>query len=100
MTSYHEYMDVKPCAGQTAYVFVELESLVHLAREPVDEETPPAVLPAFAVVRLRKLAAHGVLEELDGDLHWHDLALADVFTDEVAELGAFTVLLGTQKVAR
>lgn len=82
------------------YVFVELESLVHLAREPIDEETPPAVLPAFAIVWLGELAAHSVLEELDGDLHRHDLALADVFTDEVTELGAFAILLGTKEVAR
>ena len=44
--------------------------------------------------------AHRVLEELDGDLHRHDLTLADVGPDEVAVLRVWAVLLGAEEVAR
>lgn len=84
---------------RTTYVLVELEGLVHLAGEAVDEEAALAVLPAVAVAFLCESCAHGVLEELDGDLHGHDLALADVLANHLAILGAFAVLLRTEKVA-
>ncbi len=81
------------------YVLVELEGLVHLAREAVNEEATLAVLPALAVALLGESGAHGVLKELDGDFHGDDLALADVLADHLAILGAFAVLLCTEKVS-
>ena len=77
------------------YILLKLECLVHLAREPVDKESAFAVLPARARARLGlERGMHRVLDELDGHLHGHDLALADVRPDEVAVLRARPVLLG------
>ena len=81
------------------HVLVELEGLIHLAREAVDEETALAVLPAVAVALLGESSAHGVLEQLDGDLHGHDLTLADVLADHLAILGPFPVLLRAEQVS-
>ena len=78
--------------GKTDIV-VKLHRLVHLAREAVNEEAALAVLPALALAVLGKRSGHGVLEELDGDLHGDDLALADVLADHLAVLGALAVLL-------
>jgi hypothetical protein len=69
----------------------ELDGLVHLAGEAVDEELVGAVFLDGGL--------HGVFEQLDGDFHGNDLAVADVFLDQVAELAALAVLLFAQKVA-
>lgn len=88
--------------ARLADVLVELERLVHLAREAVDEEAAAAVAPAVAAAARGVLerGAHRVLEQLDRDLHRHDLALADVGADHLAVLGARPGLLGAQEVAR
>jgi hypothetical protein len=69
----------------------KLDGLVHLAGETVDEELVGAVLLDGGL--------HGVFEQLDGDFHGDNLAVADVLLDQVAELAALTVLLFAQKVA-
>jgi len=87
---------------------VELDGLVHLAREAVDEEAACGdALDARRGAGLLGLAglgahggAHGVLEELDRDLHGDDLALGDVLLDHGAELRAGASLLGAEEVAR
>lgn len=67
--------------------------LVHLAREAINEE-----LALLAAVLLHGLG-HGVLEQLDGDLHGDDKTVLDVVADQVAELGAGAVLLGAKEIA-
>lgn len=69
----------------------ELDSLVHLAGETVDEEFVDAVVLNGGL--------HGVLEQLDGDFHGDNLAVADVLLDEVAKIAALAVLLFAQQVA-
>lgn len=78
----------------TTHILLKLECLVHLAREPVDEEATLAVLPARARLRLER-GMHRVLEEFDGHLHRYDLALADVRPDKVTVVRVWAVLLGT-----
>ena len=85
--------------GEETDILVELEGLVHLAREAVNEEAALAVLPAVAVALLGESGAHGVLEQLDRHLHWHDLALADIRADHLTVCRARAVLLGAQEVA-
>lgn len=70
---------------------LELDSLVHLPGETIDKE--------LAVAVLLNGGLHGVLQQLDGDLHRHDLAVLDVALDHLAELAARTLLLLAQKVA-
>ena len=43
---------------------------------------------------------HSILQQLNGDLHWHNGALLNVCLDHLAELAARTVLLLAQQVAR
>jgi hypothetical protein len=69
----------------------ELNSLVHFARETVNEELVCAVFLDGGL--------HGVFEQLDGDFHGDNLAVADVLFDQVTELAALAVLLFAQKVA-
>jgi hypothetical protein len=69
----------------------ELDSLIHLARETVNEEFVCAVLLDGGL--------HGIFEQLDGDFHGDNLAVADVLLDQVAELASLAVLLFTQEVA-
>jgi len=69
----------------------ELDSLVHLARETINEELVCAILLDGGL--------HGVFEQLDGDFHGNNLAVADVLLDQVAELATLAVLLFAQKVA-
>ena len=85
-------------AGWT-HVLVELEGLVHLPGEAVDEEAAAAVLPAVRAALAVDGLLHGVLEQLDGDLHRHDRPVLDAVLDELAELGALAVLLSAQEVA-
>ena len=85
--------------GSGTHVLVKLESLIHLAREAIDEEATLSVLPAVAFAVLGESSTHGVLEELDGDLHGHNLAFTDVLANHLAILGAFAVLLRAEKVA-
>ena len=68
----------------------ELDSLVHLARETVDEELVDVVVLDGGL--------HGVFEQLDGDFHGDNLAVADVLLDQVAEVAALAILLFAQKV--
>ena len=84
--------------GMGTHVLVELEGLVHLAREAIDQESAAAVLPR-GTGATRECVAHGVLEELDGDLHRDDRPVLDAVLDELAELGALAVLLRAQEVA-
>jgi len=63
----------------------ELDSLVHLAWETVDEE--------FVDVIILDGGLHGVFEQLDGDFHGDNLAVADVLLDKVAKVAALAVLL-------
>lgn len=68
----------------------ELNGLVHFAGEAVDKE----LVDAFVLDG----CLHGVLEQLDGDLHGDNLAVADVLLDQVAKVGSLTVLLFTQQI--
>lgn len=72
-----------------AHALLELECLVELARETVDEEA----------LRGGQGILHGILEQGDGHLHGHDLAVLDIVFDELAVLGTLAVLLGAQQVA-
>lgn len=99
----HLYRGVPPSAFITrprlgTYVFVEFQRLVHLAGESVNQETALVVLPTFAFVFRLEHGAHGVLEQLDGNLHRHDLAFANVRADHISKLGAFAVLLCSQQI--
>lgn len=69
---------------------LKLNSLVHLAGETVDEELVDALVLDSGL--------HGVLEQLDSNLHGDNLAIANVFLDQVTEVATLTVLLLTQKV--
>ena len=84
--------------GSGTHVLVELESLIHLAREAIDEEATLSVLPAVAFAVLSESSTHGVLEELDGDLHGDNLAFTDVLANHLAILGTFTILLRAEKI--
>lgn len=42
---------------------------------------------------------HSVLEQLDGDFHGYDESVFDVGFDELAKLGAGTLLLCAEEVA-
>lgn len=84
--------------SQATYVLIKLDCLVHLAGEPIDEEATLAVLPTLALVLLCESSTHGILEELDGDLHRNDLALTNVLADHLTVLGAFAVLLRAKEV--
>jgi hypothetical protein len=68
----------------------KLNSLVHLARETVDEE--------FVDVIVLDGGLHGVFKQLDGDFHRDNLAVANIFLDQVTEITALAVLLFAQKV--
>jgi hypothetical protein len=57
-------------------------------RRTVDEEQ--------ALVLVLHGALHGVLQQLDGDLHRHNCTLLDVRLDHLAELAARTILLLAQ----
>src|SRR6266699_3426677 len=81
------------------HILLKLECLVHLAREPVDEEATFTVLPARARLGLER-GMHRVLEELDGHLHRYDIALADARSDKVTVLRVWAVLLGAQEITR
>lgn len=72
---------------------LELDSLVHLAREAINEEA--ALLRASLLENSR----HGVLEESNSHLHGNDEAVADVVLDEVTVLGTGPLLLCAQQVA-
>ena len=63
------------------HILLKLECLVHLAREPVDEEATFAVVPARARLGLER-GMHRVLEELDGHLHRYDIALTNALPDK------------------
>lgn len=69
---------------------LELNSLVHLARETVNQE----LVDVFVLDGV----LHGVLEQLNGDLHRNNLAVANVLLDQVAEVTALAVLLFTQQI--
>lgn len=84
--------------SQATHVLIKLDCLVHLAGEPIDEEATLAVLPTLALVLLCESSTHGILEELDGDLHRNDLALTNVLADHLTILGAFAVLLRAKEV--
>jgi len=72
---------------------LKLERLVHLAREPIDQEA------ALVGLVVGERLGHGVFEQGDRHLHGHDVAVLDAVLDELAELGAGPVLLGAQEVA-
>lgn len=69
----------------------ELDSLVHLAGKAINEELVNVVVLDGGL--------HGILEQLDGDFHGDNLAVADVLLDQVTEVAALAILLFTQKVA-
>jgi hypothetical protein len=71
---------------------LELVGLIKLAGEAVNEEA------ALVRAALLEGLSHGVLEELDGDLHGDDETVLDVVTDQIAELRAGALLLGAQQV--
>ena len=75
------------------HILLKLECLVHLAREPVDEEAAFAVLPAQARFRPER-GMYRVLKELDGYLHRYDVALADTLPDKVTVFRVWAVLFG------
>lgn len=70
---------------------LELNGLIHLTREAVNEEFVDALVLDGRL--------HCVLEQLDRHFHGHDLAVADVFFNQVAEVAAGAVLLFAQQVA-
>ena len=80
------------------HVLLELERLIHRTGEPIDEEPTFTVSPAPAGLRLEN-GIHRVLEQLDGNLQWHELSLLDVRSDKVAELRIWVVLFGAQEIA-
>lgn len=77
---------------------VKLESLVHLAREAINEESTVTVFPGGAGVGLCQLCANRVFEQLDCNLHRDDSATTDMPADKGAKFGSFAFLLLTQKV--
>lgn len=68
--------------------FLKLYGLVHLTREAVDEET------AFLGAGLLERLGHGVLQQLDSDLHGNNQAVLNVVLDQLAKLGTGSLLLG------
>ena len=80
------------------HIFLELERLIHLTGEPLDEEATFTVSSALAGLELEN-GIHRVLEQLDGDLQWHELSLLDVRSDKVAELRIWVDLFGAQEIA-
>jgi len=72
-----------------AHVLLKLLALVHHAREAINQE---------AVVTLALLGGHRVLQQCDGDVHRHDLALLDVVVDQLSILRARVVSLVPQQV--
>lgn len=85
------------CVCET-YVLLELEGLVHFTGESVDEEATSAVSPSFARLGTEN-GIHRILEQLNGDLHRHDLSLTDVPSNKVAKLRVWAVLFGAQEVS-
>ena len=83
--------------GRT-YILIKLESLVHLTREPVYEETTLFIGPTFARSTLLEGSFHRILQELDGDLHRDDLTILDILSDHSTILGPFPVLFGAEKI--
>lgn len=88
----HQLSPRTPARNKT-HALVKLDRLIHLPREPIDEEE----------ARLGRCGgdggAHGVLEELDRHFHGDDLALFDVVLDEGSESGARAGLFGAEEVA-
>lgn len=100
----HTCADEYPCTKnlQCTHRLVKLECLVHLAGEAIDEEpAAPGAPPrgGGGDVAGSDGGAHGGVEELDGDLHRDDRALADACADELAVGGALARLLRAQQVA-
>lgn len=59
-----------------------------------------SILPAFVFTGFCfQHISHGILEELEGNVGWHDFSLTNIVPDKLAVLGALTVLLGTQEIA-
>jgi hypothetical protein len=92
-----EILCTRACICET-HVLFEFKGLVHLAWESIDEEATFTVFPALAGLG-HEGGIHRVLEQLDGDLHRHNLSLTDVLSDKVAKLRVRSVLLSTQEVA-
>lgn len=69
---------------------LELNSLVHLAGEAINQE--------LVVVIVLDGGLHGILEQLDGNLHGDNLAVTNVFLDQVTEITALAVLLFAQQI--
>lgn len=70
----------------------KLDSLVHLAREAVNQETGLAFLLDGLL--------HGVLKQGNRDLHRHDQTLADIVANQIAIFGTLSLLLSTQQITR
>lgn len=70
----------------------KLVSLVHLAREAINEE---ATLLAAALLQS---LGHGVLKKLNSNFHRDNETVLNVVADQVTELGARALLLGTEQV--
>lgn len=58
--------------------------------DTVNEKPPDRALLFLTVDFL----GHGILQQLHGDLHWHDFPIGNVLFDHVAELAVGPVLLG------
>ena len=71
---------------------LELDSLVHLARETIDKEA------SLLRTCLLENSGHGVLEESNSHLHGNDEAVADVVLDKVAVLRTGSLLFSAQQV--
>ena len=85
-----------PRPGPTeTHALVKLDGLVHLPREPINQERLDVALLA-----LGDDVEHGVLEQLERDLHRDNLALLDVVLDQRAVLALWPLLLRAEEVAR
>ena len=81
------------------YLLIEHSSLIHLPRETVNQETATSFSPTFTITSFAKSLLHCILQQLDCNLHRHNLALFDISTDHVAVGGTGTILFCTEKVA-
>lgn len=79
------------CELSRADAILEGVSLVELAGKAVNQE--------LLLVLSRDSSLHGILEKLDGDLHGHNLALANVLLDHLAKLAAGPFLLLAKQIA-
>lgn len=80
---------------------IENNSLVHLAREAIDQEATLTLSPSVfgLTLVLFQCCMHGVLQKFDRHLARYDLAITDVLFDQIAVLRSLTVLLMTQEVS-